>query len=111
MKRIDAMPPPAAFGLGMLLPPYLIAAAIGNEIIRQNLTTGARALAMILYVVIGSIGILVPIMVTVVRPSTADAVLASWRSWLQLNWQMLMVWLLAGLGTYMLVKGAAEFGS
>src|SRR4051812_48161801 len=37
MKRLDTMSPIAAFLLGMLLPPYLIAAAVGNDIVRQNL--------------------------------------------------------------------------
>jgi hypothetical protein len=47
-------------------------------------------------------------MVTVVRPDRADAVLASWRIWLQRNWQVLMVWLLAGIGTYLVIKGIIE---
>jgi hypothetical protein len=108
MKRLDTMSPVAAFALGMFLPPYLIAAAIGNEIIRENLTTTSRVVAMLLYVVVGSIGILVPIMVTVVRPSSSDATLASWRGWLQQNWQMLMFWLLLGIGVYLGVKGVIE---
>jgi hypothetical protein len=64
---------------------------------------------MSLYVVIGSIGILIPIMVTVLRPNTSDAVLASWRTWLQANWQRLMFWLLIGIGVYLVAKGILEF--
>ena len=109
MQRLDTMSPVAAFVLGMFLPPYLIAAAIGNEIVRQNLSTTARIVAMSLYVVIGSIGILIPIMVTVLRPNTSDAVLASWRTWLQANWQQLMFWLLVGIGGYLVAKGIIEF--
>jgi hypothetical protein len=109
MQRLDTMSPAAAFVLGMFLPPYLIAAAIGNDIVRQNLTTTARIVAMSLYVVIGSIGILIPIMVTVLRPNTSDAVLASWRTWLQANWQRLMFWLLIGIGVYLVAKGIIEF--
>ena len=109
MSRLDTMAPGAAFVLGMFLPPYLIAVAVGNEIIRQQLTTTARVVAISLYVVVGSIGILIPIMVTVVRPSSSAAVLASWRHWLQINWQVLMVWLLVAIGAYLVVKGIAEF--
>ena len=109
MSRLDTMAPGAAFVLGMFLPPYLIAVAVGNEIIRQQLTTTARVVAISLYVVVGSIGILIPIMVTVVRPSSSTAVLASWRHWLQINWQVLMVWLLVAIGAYLVVKGIAEF--
>jgi hypothetical protein len=60
MNRLDTMSPGPAFALGMFLPPYLVAAAVGNDIVRQNLTTTARVVAMSLYVVIGSIGILIP---------------------------------------------------
>ena len=108
MKRLDTMSPLAAFVLGMFLPPYVIAVAIGNDIVRQDLSTSSRVVAMTLYVVIGSIGILIPILVTVLRPNTSDAVLASWRQWLQLNWQMLMVWLFIGIGAYLVVKGIIE---
>src|SRR4051794_24380019 len=79
MKRLDTMSPAAAFLLGTFLPPYVIAAAVGNDIIRQHLTTKSRVVAMSLYVIIGSIGILIPILVTIIRPSSADALLASWR--------------------------------
>jgi uncharacterized membrane protein len=94
----------------MFLPPYLIAAAVGNDIVRQNLSTEARLVAMSLYVVIGSIGILIPVLLTVVRPNSSDAVLATWRKWLQTNWQMLMFWLLLGIGIYLVIKGLIEFG-
>jgi hypothetical protein len=108
MKRIDTMSPIAAFVLGMFLPPYLIAAAVGNDIVRENLSTTARVVAMALYVVVGSLGILIPILVTVIRPKSSDAVLASWRSWLEANWQMLVFWLLLGIGIYLALKGIIE---
>ena len=108
MKRLDTMSPVVAFALGMFLPPYLVAVAIGNDIVRQNLSTASRVVAMSLYVVVGSIGILIPILVTVLRPSSSDAVLGSWRQWLQVNWQMLMVWLFIGIGAYLVVKGIIE---
>jgi hypothetical protein len=109
MKRLDTMSPGAAFVLGAFLPPYLIAAAIGNEIVRDNLTTQERLVAVIMYVVVGSIGILVPILVTVFRPDTSEALLAKWREWLQLHWQMVMFWLLLGIGAYLVIKGIIEF--
>jgi Sap, sulfolipid-1-addressing protein len=109
MKRLDTMAPGAAFFLGMFLPPYLVAAAVANEIIRQNLDTSTRVVAMALFVVVGSIGVLIPIMVTVLRPSRSDAVLASWRAWLQAHWQVVMTWLLMAVGAYLVIKGISEF--
>ncbi len=108
MARIDTMSPWAAFGIGMFVPPYLLAAAVGNDIVRQALTQTQRIVAMVLYVVIGSLGILIPIGVTVVRPDRSDAVLASWRRWLEANWQMVAVWMLVGIGGYLVVKGIFE---
>ena len=108
MKRLDTMSPVAAFALGAFLPPYLLAVAVGNEIVRRDLDSTARIVAVILYVVIGSIGILIPILVTIVRPSRADALLANWRTWLQLHWQAVLVWLLLVIGAYLVVKGVVE---
>ena len=108
MKRLDTMSPVAAFVLGAFLPPYLLAVAVGNEIVRRDLDSTARIVAVILYVVIGSIGILIPILVTIVRPSRADALLANWRTWLQLHWQAVLVWLLLVIGAYLVVKGVVE---
>jgi hypothetical protein len=108
MKRLDTMAPAGAFALGMFLPPYLIAAGVANEIVRQNLDTSERVVAMVLFVVIGSMGVLIPIMVTVLRPRTSEAVLASWRTWLQDHWQVVMTGLLTVLGLYLVVKGISE---
>jgi hypothetical protein len=107
-ERLDTMSPVAAFALGAFLPPYLLAVAVGNEIVRRDLDSTARIVAVILYVLIGSIGILIPILVTIVRPSRADALLANWRTWLQLHWQAVLVWLLLVIGAYLVVKGAVE---
>jgi hypothetical protein len=108
MKRLDTVSPAAAFLLGAFLPPYLLAVAVGNEIARRDLSTTQRIVAVVSYVVIGSIGILIPILVTVVRPSRADALLATWRAWLQLHWQVVLVWLLLVIGAYLVVKGIVE---
>ena len=108
MKRLDTMRSITAFGLGAFLPPYLVAAAIGNEIVRSGLTPTQRLVTVILYVVIGSMGILIPIMVTVVRPARSDAILASWRTWLEVNWQTVLSWMFLAVGAYLVVKGGIE---
>ena len=41
MKRLDTMSPVAAFALGAFLPPYLLAVAVGNEIVRRDLDSTA----------------------------------------------------------------------
>jgi hypothetical protein len=108
MKRLDAMRPITAFVLGTFLPPYLIAVSIGNQIVRSSLSSTQRAVAVMLYVVVGSIGILIPIMVTVIRPSTSDATISSWRAWLEAHWQAVLMWLFLAIGAYLIVKGIVE---
>ena len=55
MKTLDTMKPRAAFLLGCFLPPYVIAAAVSNQIIRLDLTTQQRVVAVILFAVVGSL--------------------------------------------------------
>jgi hypothetical protein len=108
MKTLDTMKPRAAFLLGCFLPPYVIAAAVSNQIIRLDLTTQQRVVAVILFAVVGSLGVLIPIMVTVVRPNRSEAILTSWRAWLQANWHLVLFWMLLGIGIYLAIKGVIE---
>jgi hypothetical protein len=108
MSRLDTMKPRSAFLLGAFLPPYMVAAAITNQVIRLNLDTRAAVAAMLVFVVVGSLGVLIPIMVTVVRPSQSDALLGVWRQWLERNWITVLFWLLIGLGIYLATKGVIE---
>jgi Sap, sulfolipid-1-addressing protein len=110
MQTLDTMKPRAAFLLGCFLPPYVIAAAVSNQIIRLDLTTQERVVAVILFAVVGSLGVLIPILVTVVRPNRSEAILTSWRAWLQGNWHAVLFWMLLGIGGYLVVKGIIELG-
>jgi hypothetical protein len=98
----------AAFGLGLFIPPCVIALAAGNELARADLSAGQSALAVVPFTVIGSLGVLVPILVTVVRPAQSDAVIGSWRRWLELNWRAVVCWLLAAAAVFLVVKGLVE---
>ena len=108
MTKLDTMSPWATFGLGMFLPPYVLAAAVGNDIVRQSLSQSQRIGAMVLYVIIGSLGLLIPVAITLVRPSQSGALLASWRVWLQANWQIVLFWTVIVIGLYLVVKGSVE---
>ncbi len=110
MKTLDTMKPRAAFLLGCFLPPYVIAAAVTNQIIRLDLSTQERVVAVMLFAIVGSLGVLIPILVTVVRPSQSEAILASWRAWLQANWHAVLFWMLLVIGIYLAVKGVIELG-
>lgn len=108
MDRLDGVSWLAAFGLGLFIPPYVIAVAAGNELVRADLSTGRSVLAVVLFTAIGSLGVLVPILVTVVRPAQSAAVIGSWRRWLELNWRGVVCWLLAAAAVFLVVKGLVE---
>jgi hypothetical protein len=108
MDRLDGVSWLAAFGLGLFIPPYVIAVAAGNELVRADLSAGRSVLAVVLFTAIGSLGVLVPILVTVVRPAQSAAVIGSWRRWLELNWRGVVCWLLAAAAVFLVVKGLVE---
>lgn len=108
MARLDTMRPVVAFGLGVFLPPYVIAVAIGNDIVQQGAPTGRMVASVLIYATIASLGVLVPILITVVQPERSGAVLARWRAWLEVHWPVVLCWLLAVIAVYLIAKGLWE---
>lgn len=104
--RLDRMPPLAAFALGAFLPPYVVVFAGANEIIRQDTTDTARAVATAVFVVIGSLGALLPVLAS--AGAQGDARIERWRTWLMAHWQTVLSWLLLVAGVYLAVKGGVE---
>lgn len=108
MGRLDKMSPILAFGLGMFLPTYVLAAAVANDIIRHDYSTTGTIIAVAVFVVIASLGVATPLLVVVLRPKQADATLASWRHWLETHWPQVAFWILVVFGVYLAVKGVVE---
>lgn len=108
MARLDTMRPVVAFGLGLFLPPYVIAVAIGNDVVQQGAPTGRMVASVLIYATIASLGVLVPILITVVQPERSGAVLSRWRAWLEVHWPVVLCWLLAVLAVYLIAKGLWE---
>jgi len=105
MSRLDSVSPLVALGFGMLLPPYMVAVAIGTDLAAQNATAMHTVIAVLVYVVIASLGALIPLLVSVLQPATSHARLERWRSWLQQHWLTVLFWLLLVLGWYLIAKG------
>lgn len=94
----------AALGLGLFLPPYAVAVAVGSSV--ASTSSGAGAVAAVLAcTAIACGGVVVPLLLAVARPATAEAVLAGWRGWLVANWSRVAFWLVAGLAAYLVARG------
>jgi hypothetical protein len=109
MKRLDTMSPLVALGFGLFMPPYMLAAAGANNIVQADQPGGSTnvTLAVIVFTVVASIGVLVPLALAQFS-SRSDEVLARWRAWLMANWAKVMVWLFSAIGVYLMAKGVYE---
>lgn len=108
IERVGSMGVVFAFCLGAFLPPYVIAVAAGNEIVREGLAGGLAWRQAAVFVVFACIGVATPIVVVVASPSGSQARLAAWKGWLERHWQTVVAILLLVAGLYLAVKGVVE---
>ncbi len=108
ISRVGSMSTVFAFALGAFLPPYVLAVAAGNEIVRQGLEGDAAWLEAAVFVVAACIGVTAPIVIVVASPGGAEARLATWRHWLERHWQTVVSVILVVAGVYLVVKGVVE---
>jgi hypothetical protein len=99
---------PFAFALGVFLPPYVVAVAAGNEIVRQGLSGDLAWAQAAVFTLVACLGVTIPIVVVLAAPSGAEARLASWRTWLEGHWQSVVSVILFVAGAYLVVKGGYE---
>lgn len=116
VRRPDAPPPKwigrladmsvvPALVFGAFMPPAVIAFAAGNELAQRQMSMSARWIGVAVFALIGSLGSLIPIVYVAIRGQRADARLQIWQAWLLKRWQTLLMWLLAVVSVYMLLKG------
>ena len=112
MGRLDRMSPFVALGFGLFMPPYVIAVAGANNIVRADGSPGGAnvVVAVVVFTVVASLGVLVPFGLAVVS-SRSDEVLGRWRGWLMAHWSELLVWLFVVIGGYLVVKGVVELAA
>ena len=108
LARVGSMSVVFAFALGVFLPPYVVAAAAGSEIVRQGLGGGLAWFQAVVFVAVACLGVLVPIVVVVASPGGAERRLATWRAWLERHWQTVVGVILVVAGVYLAVKGGVE---
>jgi len=110
MDRVDRMRPVVALALGAFLPPYVLVIAAANEILRTDTSTTVRVVAVATVAILGSVGVLTPLIASVVVRDS-DAMLARWRTSLLDNWATVLIWLMVFIGVYLLLKGVYELTS
>ncbi len=108
ISRVGSMSVVPAFALGVFLPPYVVAVAAGNEIVRQGLSGDLAWVQAAMFVAVACLGVVTPIVVVVTSPAGADARLASWRRWLERHWQGVASVILVVAGAYLATKGVVE---
>ena len=110
MAAIDGFAPGKAFGFGFLLsainPKNLGLAAAAGLAIDQAVANGGNALAMeIVFIVIASLSIAVPVVYLLVGGEGAKKTLDGWRTWLAANNAAVMAVLFIVIGAKLVGSG------
>ena len=106
MGRLDHMEPWPAFLLGMFLPTYLIAIAAGAHIVGTHPGTAAAVAGMLVFLLVGTSTVYVPIALAEVAPARSVPVRARLRDWLVHNWRLVGGVLLLVVGAFLIGKAA-----
>lgn len=114
MAAIDTMKPPAALGLAALLAAVnpknlLMAAAAGLAVGHSALGAGGKMSAVAIVVVVAALSVAAPVVVYLLAPGKAAAVLDDIRSWLTANNAAIMMVVMAVLGVSLIGKGLGSF--
>lgn len=114
MAAIDTITVGRSLGLGFLLAAVnpknlLMAAGAGVIIGTGGLTTGQKALAILLFVVIAASSVAIPVIAYLLASKRMAGPLASLRSWLVHNNAAVMAVLLLVIGVVLIGKGIGSF--
>jgi threonine/homoserine/homoserine lactone efflux protein len=104
MARLDHMEPWPAFLLGMFLPTYVIAVAAAAHIVGIHPGNAAAAGAMLVFLVVGTSTVYVPIVLAQVAPRRSGPARARLRDWLVRNWRVVGAVVLVIVGAFLIGK-------
>lgn len=115
LKTVDKVSAPAAFGLGAAsggANPKNLALIPGAavSIAGAGLATAGLVTTSIIFALIGTIGVAIPLVIPMFAGDRKDEVLASLRQWLTHNSPVIMMILLFVLGWNMIGKGLSGLG-
>jgi Sap, sulfolipid-1-addressing protein len=112
MNGIAGFAPGKSFGVGVALGavnPKNIAVGIAAAVViaSAGLTSGKEAIAVIVYVVVGALGVAAPLAVLLVLKGKAQPILDSWKTWLGQNNATVMAVLFLVFAVVLIGKGIA----
>lgn len=112
MARVDAFSPVKAAGMGVLLsaanPKNLVlTAGAAAAIAETGIAAGDEAVALAVFVVIGTIGVIAPIVISLTMGARANALLEELHSWLARENATIMAVLCLVIGAKLLGSGIA----
>ncbi len=106
LDRVGNMSLVVACGLGMFLPPTVLAFAAGNEIVQQHVSVPAEWVMLLVYAAIGSSVQFAPVVIVAAQPGRSAARLRASQAWLEKHWQQVLVALFSVIALYLFGKGA-----
>jgi Sap, sulfolipid-1-addressing protein len=112
MNGIAGFAPGKSFGVGVALGavnPKNLAVGIAAAVViaSAGLTSGKEAIAVIIYVVVGALGVAAPLAVLLVLKGKAQPILDSWKTWLGQNNATVMAVLFLVFAVVLIGKGIA----
>lgn len=110
MAGVDALTPPKAFGLGLLLAGVnpknlMLAASAGAALAALGLSTGEAVGSLIVFVVVASLSIAAPVIYRLAGGEHAEGRLDEIKNWLVLHNDAVMAVLLLIFGTKLIADG------
>lgn len=105
MSRLRGIGPVLCFCLGAFLPTYALVFPAVERIEKAQLSPGLTAAAFAGFVLLASIGVVVPIGLYLLRPESSAATLERWRMWLLANRRAAGAVLLLVIGFSLAVRG------
>ena len=107
MRHLERVSPVLAFALGAFLPTYGLIFPVVAAIEGAQTSKGAALAMFLVFAIVGSLGVLVPVVVYARRPEESAERLASWRAWLLANDALVVAVIVGILGLLMVAHGLA----
>jgi len=104
MAKLDRMQPWPAFVLGLFLPTYMLALAVGAHIVGIDPGTAAALAGMLVFLLIGMSTAYVPVVFAQFAPDASAPARARLRAWLEGSWPVVVAVLLLGVGVFLIGK-------
>ena len=105
LGKLDQMDPWPAFLLGVFLPTYVFAIAVGAHIVGTHPGTATAVAAMLVFLAVGTSTVYTPIVLAQIMPERSRPVRARLRDWLVQNWHEIGAVLLLLVGVLLIAKG------